>query len=290
MRVRSWVGVEQSSGRLHGGVERAAKASSNSSISTSPMMSGGAMRMVSSLAALTMRPCSSAAAATAVATGSVSATPMSRPRPRHPGDQRESSDDALAQLRAALGGVRDEPGALDLAEHGVGDRGRERVAAERRAVLALASRAGRRRAPKVTSAPIGNPPPMPFATVIASGVMPGVLEGEPLPRATRAGLDLVDDEERAVPLGELARGLEVAVGQVDDAGLALDRLDEERGDRVVDGRLERLDRGGDVLDARRSGSNGSCMCGLPVRASEPIVRPWNASSSARMRGRSPPSC
>ena len=43
----------------------------------------------------------------------------------------------------------------------------------------------------------------------------GVLEGEPLPRAPGAGLDLVDDQQRAVPLGELARGLQVALGQVD---------------------------------------------------------------------------
>ena len=84
------------------------------------------------------------------------------------------------------------------------------------------------------SAPIGKPPPMPLATVIASGVMPGVLEAEPLPGAPGAGLDLVDDQQRAVALGERAGRREVALGQVDDAGLALDRLDEQRGDAVVD--------------------------------------------------------
>ena len=76
----------------------------------------------------------------------------------------------------------------------------------------------------------------------------GVLEGEPLPRAAGAGLDLVDDQQRAVPLGELARRLEVALGQVDHARLALDRLDEQRGDAVVERRLERLDRRVDELD------------------------------------------
>ena len=37
-----------------------------------------------------------------------------------------------------------------------------------------------------------------------------------------------------------------------------------------------------------SGSNASRMCGLPVRASEPIVRPWNPSTSASTRVRAPP--
>ena len=39
-----------------------------------------------------------------------------------------------------------------------------------------------------------------------------------------------------------------AVRQVEHARLALDRLDEQRGDTVVDGRLERRDRRVDVLD------------------------------------------
>ena len=76
-----------------------------------------------------------------------------------------------------------------------------------------------------------------------------MLEREPLAGASGAGLDLVDDEQRAVPVRELARGHEEPVGQLDDAGLALDRLDEERGDGVVEGCLERLDRRRDVLDA-----------------------------------------
>ena len=53
-------------------------------------------------------------------------------------------------------------------------------------------------APKVTSAPIGTPPAMPFATVTASGTMPVVLEVEPGAGAADAGLDLVEDQQRAV--------------------------------------------------------------------------------------------
>ncbi len=52
--------------------------------------------------------------------------------------------------------------------------------------------------PKVTRAPIGTPPPRPLARVIASGTMPDGLVGEPVTGATDAGLDLVDDEQRAV--------------------------------------------------------------------------------------------
>ena len=100
---------------------------------------------------------------------------------------------------------------------------------------------------------------MPLATVIASGVMPGVLEGEPLPRAAGAGLDLVDDQQCAVPSVSSRAACEVALGQVDDAGLALDRLDEQRRDAVVERRLERLDRGVDELDPGTIGRKGSCM-------------------------------
>jgi hypothetical protein len=68
-----------------------------------------------------------------------------------------------------------------------------------------------------------------------------VLEREPGAGATGAGLDLVDDEQRAVravscaPRGEYPP----AAG---DTRLALDGLDEQRRDAVVHRRFERLDR------------------------------------------------
>ena len=250
MRVRSvWIG--SSAGQWCAAATASSarpKRSANSSISASPMMSGGAMRIVESFAAFTMRPARIASAATAVATGSVSATPMSRPRPRVPATSGEPRPSTRSRIcAAAQGGVLDEPGALDLAEHGVRDRGGERVAAERRAVLAL--RVERGGAAERDEAADREP----AADALRDGDRVGgdarVLEGEPLAGASGAGLDLVDDEQRAVPVGELARGLEEPVGQLDDAGLALDGLDEERRDGVVEGVLERLDRGGDVLDA-----------------------------------------
>ena len=92
---------------------------------------------------------------------------------------------------------------------------------------------------------------MPFATAIASGAMPCLLEREPVARASGPGLDLVDDQQRAVASRELARRLEVAVGKLDDARLALDRLDDEGRDILADRGFERLDRRGQVLDARQ---------------------------------------
>ena len=61
-----------------------------------------------------------------------------------------------------------------------------------------------------------------------------VLVGEPLARAAHAGLDLVEDQEHAAAIAELAQAREV-VGRRDvDPALALDRLDQDRGRLVVE--------------------------------------------------------
>ena len=118
----------------------------NSSSSASPMMSGGARRMVESFAALTIRPPSRAAATTRPRHRLGEADADEQSPAAHPGDERRAdAEDALAQLVAAARGVLDEPGALDLAEHRVRHRRGERVAAERRAVLALREELGRLR-------------------------------------------------------------------------------------------------------------------------------------------------
>ena len=61
-----------------------------------------------------------------------------------------------------------------------------------------------------------------------------VLPGEPVAGAADAGLDLVEDQERAVLAAELAQAGEVAGRRDVDAALALHRLDDERGRRAVD--------------------------------------------------------
>ena len=173
------------------------KRAMNSAISTSPMMSGGASRMVLGFGALTMRPSRSAAATTRAATGCPSATPMQEALPRMP----VISGESIAAMTSrsccsAARGVLDESGRLDLGEHGVGGGRRERVAAEGAAVLAGIEQLGRvaegdERADREAAADaLGE------RDRVRGHV--GVLEGEPAARATGAGLDLVDDEQRAV--------------------------------------------------------------------------------------------
>ena len=65
------------------------------------------------------------------------------------------------------------------------------------------------------------------------GHEPVALEGEQRAGPAEAGLHLVEDEERAVPPAQLLRLGEVAGRQPADAGLRLDRLDDERGERRV---------------------------------------------------------
>ena len=60
----------------------------------------------------------------------------------------------------------------------------------------------------------------------------GMLVVEELPGAADAGLDLVEDQEQAVRVGERAQILQELVGRGPDAGFALDRL-EHHGDGVV---------------------------------------------------------
>ena len=233
-----------------------------------------------------MSPCSCAAATTALATGCRSPTPMSRPWPRHlarpaASRSRRSRRAAAAPRSAAL---RDQPGALDLAEHGVRDGRGERVAAEGRAVRAR-RRTGRSRAPKVISAPIGKPPPMPFATVMASGAMPACWKANHSPVrpapvwissmissapcrsvSSRAAL-------RGSPSGRSTTPASPLIGSTKSAAT----------------RSSIAASSASIVESMCStpggiGRNGSCMYGLPVRASVPIVRPWKASVSARMRG------
>ena len=259
----------------------------NSAISTSPMMSGGARRMrrvVRGVDDESVR--ASAAATTSATSGRPGRRRAAGPRPRTSVDQRSRSAAIPARSCSPRAAALPTGRPLDLAEHGV--RGaRSRAGCRRRWCRAGPGWNRSAAAPKVTRAPIGKPPPMPLATRDRVGHDAGVLEGEPLAGAARAGLDLVDDEQRAVPRGELARGAEVAVGQVDDARLALDRLDEEGRDvgRRWPPRAPRRRRTAMSSTPPGSGRNGSRYAGLPVSASEPIVRPWKESSSARMRVR-----
>ena len=75
-----------------------------------------------------------------------------------------------------------------------------------------------------SNAASGTPPPMPLPSVMMSGSMSGVLVVEQLSGAAHAGLDLVDDQQQAVRLGQRPQFAQELIGRGPDAGFALDRL------------------------------------------------------------------
>ncbi len=72
--------------------------------------------------------------------------------------------------------------------------------------------------------------PKRLAETVHVGCDAFVLAGERRSRAAEPGLDLVGDHEHVVRGAQLAHPREVSGGRDDDAGLALNRLDEERDD------------------------------------------------------------
>ena len=118
--------------------------------------------------------------------------------------------------------------------HGVEDdvrrRARERVAAERRAVVAgLHSVRDRIRRDKRADRHAAREA---FRERHDIGLYTVFFIGEELARAADARLDLVEDEQRVIFVAELAHALEVAGRWRVDAALALDRL-EQHGARLV---------------------------------------------------------
>ena len=118
------------------------------------------------------------------------------------------------------------------------DRCGERIAAERRAVRArredihhLAGRdEGRDRQHSAAQRLAEDEPVGPDVLV---------LEGEPGAGASEPRLDLIEDQQHVVRVAQAAKPREKPRGRNDDAGLALDRLDQH-GDRVGrDGPLDR---------------------------------------------------
>ena len=80
--------------------------------------------------------------------------------------------------------------------------------------------------------PSGRPDAMPFAMLTTSALQTEVLAGEHLAGAAHARLHLVDDQQDAVLRRQLAQALQERRRRHDVAALALDRLDDDRGDFV----------------------------------------------------------
>ena len=107
-----------------------------------------------------------------------------------------------------------------------------------------------------------------------------MLEREEAPGASEPGLHLVADEQRAVLAAGRLRAREIALRREVDA-LALDRLDDERGD-VARGELRAQRVEVAERHARSPGTNGpkpSRKFSSPLSESEPSVRPWKACSA-----------
>ena len=179
------------------------------------------------------------------------------------------------QMRALLGRALDQPFVEQHVERRERDRGRQRIAAERAAVIA-----GREHLHHVVGADERRHRQQAAAQRLAEdhavGLHAVVLAREELAGAAHAGLDLVADQQH-VALAADARALrEIARRRHDDAAFALDRLDQERRGVAADRARERVG----VAERNRAGSRGangpkpSRYCGSDEKPTIVIERPW----------------
>ncbi len=142
-------------------------------------------------------------------------------------------------LLAPRGGVGDQA-AFEQVEGGQGRRAGDRVAPEGRAVGARAP--GLQDAkPGRSAPPSGIPLAMPLAESRMSGWTAPVLDRPHPAGPAGARLDLVGDEQDPVAIADRAQARQEAVLGHDVAALALDRLDDDRGDLVGRGELVEQD-------------------------------------------------
>ena len=107
------------------------------------------------------------------------------------------------------------------------------------------------------------PPASGLASVVTSGLDAVVLIGAPLAGAAHAGLNLVDDEQRAGGAGECARFREELLRERANAAFALDGFDEDGADFVGELRAQVGDVvEADELDAGHDGSEGLAVLRL----------------------------
>ena len=133
-------------------------------------------------------------------------------------------------------------------------------------------------------APTGKPPPSALAKRHDVGRDAGALIGEQFAGAAHAALHLVEDQQQAVLVAQLAQRPEER--RLDDAHAALahQRLDQDRGGLGADGALDRLEIAKrhmvKALDHRAEAVE-YFFC--PPAASVASVRPWKAPSKVMMR-------
>ena len=178
-------------------------------------------------------PASNACATIAGAIGSLRSSASSSPRPRTPPRpcRAETFCSSLSSNRPASATDFRNSGLADLLEHRKTRRAHQRIAVERAALVAVLEAGGlfgreqRRQRHAAADA---------LAERHDVGLDAGMLVVEELSGAAHAGLDLVDDQQQAVRLGQRAQLLQELIGRGPHAGFALDRLQHHRDGVVVD--------------------------------------------------------
>ena len=244
--------------------------------------SGGASRIVVGRTAFTRKPASRAAISNARATGSdeLERAPEADAAVRREQRVVDGVEARPTSGRRARARARAGPSRSIVVEHRERGGARDRVAAERRAVVAGHEHVARRR-PVASTAPIGQPAAealrerddvghaRPAATLRAS------CPARPMP-------DCTSSTTRSAPARRRSRGRR----RGSPAGGTTTPPSPWTGSRMtaavrsVDGGAQRLDV---AVRARTStgpgsGSNGARLAGVPVTDSAPSVRPWNPPS------------
>jgi len=187
------------------------------------------------------------AARDAARAGARGRTPCGRRAPRRPGE-----------VLTDLDRVGNEPVALDDGD--VGERCRAGTGPPPK-VLPRSPRASASVSRGLaTTAPIGRPAASPWRTSARRGSRPPPPRAE-RPAAADAALHLVEQQDGAALVREAAGGLEELDRAIPRPREALDRLDQHRGHRAVDRRVE----GGDVVE-RTFRLSGTPRGGQPVRS------------------------
>ena len=162
-------------------------------------------------------------------------------------------------------------------EHGVGDRGRQRVASERAAVSSggdpfAASAVARH-------APIGKPPPRPFGGRHDVRLDSGPFVCPEPARPSHAGLHLVDHQKQAQFVAQSPEIAEKSrVGRA-DAALSLHGLDHDARRFAGYGRANLVHVSESyVIEPSTGGPNPARWASLPPAAMVASVRPWKLPS------------
>jgi hypothetical protein len=156
--------------------------------------------------------------------------------------------EAPAELFAAGVGGLDELFVAEDGEDGPGCGRGEGVSAEGRAVGS--GREGDVELSRRRRAPMGKPPPEAFCQGDRVAVDAVVLSAEPPPGSAHARLDLIDEEERPVIVGELPEPRQKPGRRREDAPFAEHRLNEDRGHVGAHGGGGRLEIA--VVDVRHA--------------------------------------